>query len=136
MKRWTVEPKLGLQKCFDYTDWSVFKVAAMDLNERTDTVASYISFYEDSSVQTKTFYTYNNNKQWFNTKLQKLRQAKYGAYRSGNRVLYKHAWNTMMRDIGVAERSYSERLKSKFSASNPATYPPSFREQTTGRRIE
>ena len=76
---------------FDWTSWSVFEAAAMDLNKLTDAVTSYICFCEDSCVQTKTFYTYDDNKPWFNTKLQTLRQAKEEANRSEGNALYKQA---------------------------------------------
>ena len=69
VKRWTAESKLGLQACFCCTDWSVFEYAVMDLSKLTDAVTSYISFGEDSSVQTETFCIYNNKKPWCNTKM-------------------------------------------------------------------
>ena len=46
-------------------------------------------------VPTKTFRTYKNNKPWFTAKLRQLRQAKEEAYRSGDRVLYNQARNTL-----------------------------------------
>ena len=95
VRRWTDDAKVELQACFDCTDWRVFEAGASDLHELTDTVTSYISFCEDMCVPTKTFHTYNNNKPWFSGKLRQLRQAKEEAYRSGDRVLYNQARNTL-----------------------------------------
>ena len=78
----TDEARLELKACSDCTDWSVFEAAAIDLDELTDTVTSYISL----CVPTKTFCTYNN-KPWFTAKVRQLRQAKDDAYRSGDRIL-------------------------------------------------
>ncbi|KAI3355659.1 hypothetical protein L3Q82_004248 [Scortum barcoo] len=104
VRRWTNESKLELQACFDCTDWSVFDAATTDLHELTDTVTSYISFCEEMCVPTKTFLTYNN-KPWFSQKLRQLRQAKEEAYRSGDRILYSQARNTLTKEIRVAKRS-------------------------------
>ncbi len=89
VKRWTVEAEQDLQVCFELTDWSVFEAAALDLNELTDTVTSYISFCEDMCVPTRTYLTFNNDKPWFSTKFKQLRLAKEDAYRSGDKALYK-----------------------------------------------
>ncbi len=62
VKRWTNEAKQDLKACFDLTDWSVFEAAANDLDELTETVASYISFCEDMGTPTRTHLTYNNDK--------------------------------------------------------------------------
>ncbi len=89
MKRWTNETEQDLKACFDLTDWSVFEAAANDLDELTETVTSYISFCEDMCIPTRTHLTYNNDKPWFTAKLRQLHQAKEGAYRNGNRVLFR-----------------------------------------------
>ena len=134
VKRWTTESKLELQACFECTDWSVFEAAATDLDELTDTVTSYTSFCEDMCVPTKTFCTYNNNKPWFTAKLRTLRQAKEEAYRSGDRVLYNTARNTLTKEIKVAKRCYTEKLKSSFSANDPASVWRGLQEITNYRR--
>ncbi|XP_061566114.1 uncharacterized protein LOC133420436 [Cololabis saira] len=68
-------------------------------------------------VQTKTFYTHNNNKPWFTPNLWKLRRAMEEAYRSGDRALFKQARNTLEREIRRAKRRYGERLQSRLSAN-------------------
>ena len=64
----------------------------------------------------KTNCTYNNNKPWFTARIRQLHQAKEDAYRSGDRALYKQARNSLTKEIRVAKRSYSEKLKNRFSA--------------------
>ncbi len=140
VRRWTVEAEQDLQARFELTDWSVFEAAATDLDELTDTVTSYISFCEDMCVPTRTYLTFNNEKPWFSTKLKQLRQAKEDAYRSGDKALYKQAKYTLNREIRVAKKNYSGKLKKSFQATtlhqcgkawkpSPATrpHPPALR---------
>ncbi len=116
VKRWTVEAEQYLQACFELTDWSVFEAAATDLDELTDTVTSYISFCEDICVPTRTYLTFNNDKPWFSTQLKQLNQAKEDVYRSGDKALYKQA-KTLNREIRVAKKNYSGKLKNSFQAT-------------------
>ena len=121
VKRWTNEAEQDLQACFDCTDWTVFEAAATDLDELTDTVTSYISFCEDTCIPTRTFLSFTNDKPWFTGKLKQLRHAKEDAYRSGDKILYNQARNKLTKEIRVAKRSYSEKLKNQFSANDPAS---------------
>ncbi len=118
VKRWTNETEWVLQACFYLTDWSVFEAAVNDLDELTETVTSYISFSEDMCIPTRTYLTYNNDKSWFTAKLRQLHQAKEDAYRKGDKVLYKQAKYTLEKDIRVAKRNYSEKLRIQFSSSD------------------
>ncbi len=86
--------------------------AATDLDELTETVTSYISFFEDMCIPTRTYLTYNNDNPWFTAKLSQLRQAKEDARRNGDRVLYKQAKYTLEKEIRVAKRNYSELFSS------------------------
>ncbi|KAL0147455.1 hypothetical protein M9458_057240 [Cirrhinus mrigala] len=106
VKRWTNETERVLQACFELTDWSVFEAAA------------YISFCEDMCIPTRTYLTYNNDNPWFTAKLRQLRQAKEDAYRYGDKVLYKQAKYTLEKEIKVAKRNYSEKLRNKFYFSD------------------
>ncbi len=146
--RWTNEAEQDLKACFDFTDWTVFEAAANDLETGTETVTSYISFCEDMCIPTRTRLTYNNDKPWFTAKLRQLRQAKEDAYRKGNIVLYKQAKYTLEKEIRVAKRNYSGKLRNKLSSSDPAsvcktmkgitiqdTIPQHSGESTTGRRF-
>jgi len=121
VKRWTNEAEQDLKACFDLTDWSDFEAAANDLDELTETVTSYISLCEDMCIPTRTHLTYNNIKPCFTTKLRQLCQAKEDAYRKGNIVLYKQAKYTLEKEIRVAKRNYSGKLRNKLSSSDSAS---------------
>ncbi len=121
VKRWTNEAEPDLKACFDLTDWTVFEAAANNLDELTETVTSYISFCEDMCIPTRTQLTYNNDKPWFTAKLRQLRQAKEDAYRKGDKVLYKQAKYTLEKEIRVAKRNYSGKLRNKLSSSDSAS---------------
>ncbi len=121
VKRWTNEAEQDLKACFDLTDWTVFEAAATELDELTETVTSYISFCEDMCIPTWTHLTYNNDKPWFTAKLRQLRQAKEDAHRKGDKVLYKQAKYTLEKEIRVAKRNYSGKLRNKLSSSDSAS---------------
>ncbi len=72
-------------------------------------------------IPTKTHLTYNNDKPWFTAKLRQLRQAKEDAYRTGDKVLYKQAKYTLEKEIRVAKRNYSGKLRNKLSSSDSAS---------------
>ncbi|XDV52129.1 hypothetical protein PO909_020893 [Leuciscus waleckii] len=126
VKRWTNDTEQVLQACFECTDWSVFEaaasdLAASDLDELTETVTSYISFCEDLCIPTRTYLSFNNDKPWFTPKLRQLRQVKEDAYRSGDRILYNQARNTLTKEIEVAKKSYAKKLENQFSSNDPAS---------------
>ncbi len=114
VKIWTNETERVLQACLSLTDWSVFEAAANDLDELT----SYSSFCEDMCIPTKTYITNINDKPWFTAKLRRLHQIKEDAYRKGDKVLYKQAKYTWEKEIRVARRNYSDKLRIQFSSSN------------------
>src|SRR4029434_8008059 len=49
------------------------------------------------------------------------RQPVGGSSWSGGRILYNQARNTLTKEIRVAKRSYSEKLKIRFSANDPGS---------------
>ncbi len=65
--------------------------------------------------------SYNNDKPWFTAKLRQLRQAKEDAHRNGDRVLYKQGKYTLEKEIRVAKRNYSEKLRIQFSSNDMAS---------------
>ncbi len=81
-------------------------------------------------IPTRTHLTYNNKKPWFTAKLRQLRQAKEDAYRNGNRVLYKQAKYTLEKEIRVAKRNYSDKLRIQFSSSDTASVWKGLKEIT------
>ncbi len=90
-------------------------------------------------IPTRTRLTYNNDKPWFTAKLRQhrqakklrqlrqakklrqLRRAKEDAYRKGDMVLYKQAKYTMDKEIRVAKRNYSGKLRKKKNSSDFAS---------------
>ncbi|KAL0158529.1 hypothetical protein M9458_046605, partial [Cirrhinus mrigala] len=74
--------------------------------------------YHSVPIPTRNYLTYNNDKPWFTAKLRQLRQAKEDAYRYGDKVLYKQAKYTLEKEIKVAKRNYSEKLRNKFYSSD------------------
>ncbi len=120
VKRWTNEAEKDLKACFDLTDCIVFEAAATDLDELTEPVNSYISLCEDLCIPTRTLFSFNNDKPWFTAKL-KQSQAKEDAYRSVVKILYNQARNRLTKEIRVAKKNYSEKLKKDLSANDPAS---------------
>ncbi len=121
LKRWTNKTERVLQACLDLTDWNVFEAAANDLDELTESVTSYISFCEDMCIPTRNHLTYKNYKPWFTAKLRQLCLAKEDAYRKGDKVLCKQAKYTLEKEIRVAKRNYSNKLRIQFSSSGSAS---------------
>ncbi len=72
-------------------------------------------------IPTRTYLTYNNDKPWFTEKLRQLHQAKEDAYRNGDRVFYKQVKCTLEKEIRVAKRNYSGKLRNQISSSDPAS---------------
>ncbi len=54
-------------------------------------------------------------------------KAKEDAYREGNIVLYKQAKYTLEKEIRVAKRNYSGKLRNKFSSSDSASVLKGFK---------
>ncbi len=72
-------------------------------------------------IPTRAHLTYNNDKPWFTAKLRKLHQAKEDAYRTVDKVLYKQTKYTLEKEIRVAKRKYSDKLRILFSSSDSAS---------------
>ncbi len=91
------------------------------MDELTETITSYISLCEDMCIPTRTHLTYNNDKPWVTAKPSQLCQAKEDAYRNGNTFLYKQAKYTLEKELRVAKRNYSDKLRIQFSSSGSAS---------------
>ena len=83
MKHWL------LRGCFECSDWGVFKEAATDIHEYTESVSDYITFCEGLCILTKTIKTYHNNKPWFKTDIKHKLQAKQETYKGNDKDKYK-----------------------------------------------
>ncbi len=62
-----------------------------------------------------------NDKPWFTAQLRQLLQAKEDAYRNGDIVLYKQVKYTLEKEIRLAKRNYSGKLRNKWSFSDSAS---------------
>ncbi len=62
-------------------------------------------------IPTRTRLTYSNDKPRFTANLRQPCQAKEDAYRKGDIVLYKQAKYTLEKEIRVAKRNYSDKLR-------------------------
>ncbi len=105
---------------FDLTDWSVFEAAATDLDELTETVTSYISFCEDVYSYQDSF-NLQQRQTMVHSKTQTALSGKEDAYSMGDKVLYKQAKYTLEKEIRVAKRNYSGKLRIQFSSSDSAS---------------
>ncbi len=72
-------------------------------------------------IPTRTHLIYNNDKPWFTAKLRQLRQAKEDPFRKGDKILCKQTKYTLEKEIGVAKKNYSGKLRNKFSSSDSAS---------------
>ncbi len=94
---------------------------------------AHISFCKDVFIPTRTHLTYNNDKPWYTAKLRQLCPAKENAYRKGGKVLYKQAKYPLEREIRVAKRNYSEKLRIQFSSIDSTSVWKGLKEITTTR---
>ncbi len=81
-------------------------------------------------IPTRTHLIYNNEKPWFTAKLRQLRQAKQDACRKGDKILYKQAKYTLEKEIRVANRNYSDKLRIQLSSSDSASVWQGLKEIT------
>ena len=90
VKQWSVNAMETLRSCFECTDLGVFKEAAANIDEYTETVTDYITFCEGLCIPTKTITIYPNDKPWFNTYIKHKLQAKHDAYKDNDKDKYKY----------------------------------------------
>ena len=85
VKQWSLDAVESLRGCFECTDWGVFKEAAADIHEYTESVSDYITFCEGLCIPTRTIKIYHNNKPWFKTDIKHKLQAKQEAYKGNDK---------------------------------------------------
>ena len=78
-----------IQACLEATDWDTFKTVSSDLDEYTDTVIQYISFYVNSCIPTRTVVSYPNQKPWFNKEIRDKMRSRNEAFKRGDPIVYK-----------------------------------------------
>jgi hypothetical protein len=111
----------------------VFREAAVDIDEYTDTVTSYISFCEQLCVPSKTITIYGNNKPWFRNSIRAKLDAKNEAYKILQSVKSKSTEQTdqdtarqhfnqakyeVEKEIRQAKSEYRLKIEQQFSSHN------------------
>ncbi len=96
----------------------VYDFLLSDKTNRSYCILKIVLALLNLCVPTRTFLTFNNDKPWFSTKLKQLRQAKEDAYRSGDKALYKQVKYTLNREIRVAKKNYTGKLKKQLSSND------------------
>ncbi len=129
VKRWTNEAEQDLKACLTSLI-GLFLKLLQTIWTSSQRLISYISFCEDMCIPTRTHLTCNNDKPWFTAKLRQLCQAKEDAYKKGDKVLYKQAKYTLGKEIRVAKRNYSGKLRIQFSSSDFASVWKGLKEIT------
>ncbi|KAI3375358.1 hypothetical protein L3Q82_021851 [Scortum barcoo] len=92
----------ALQDCFECTDWEVFKEGT-DLDGYTSSVLSYLKFFTDAVLPTKTIKVFPNQKPWLDSTVKPLLKACDAAYRSGDKLDYSIAWKELKKGIKLAK---------------------------------
>ena len=88
----------------------MFKEAATDIHEYTETVSDYITFCEGLCIPTKTITSYPNDKPWFNTYIMHKLQAKQDAYKDNDKDKYKKARYAAEKAVKTGNAKYRDNL--------------------------
>ena len=118
VKQWSVNAMETLRGCFECTDWGVFKEAAADIDEYTETVSDYITFCEGLCIPTKTITIYPNDKPWFNTSIKHKLQVKHDAFKANDKDKYKKARYEAENAIKTGKAKYRDKLEENLSTNN------------------
>lgn len=85
------------------------------LEEATDVVSSYITFYTEMLVPKKTMRVFLNNTPWITKSLKTTLNAKKLAFKSGNKQVSKIIQNGLNKEIKAAKRAYKDRVERLFN---------------------
>ncbi|RXN30279.1 dynein heavy chain [Labeo rohita] len=88
---WSDQSESMLQDCFNHTDWEMFRTAADNINEYTESVCGFIKKCVDDVVPSKTVKVYPNQKPWINRDVRMALAARNSAFVSANTLDYKYA---------------------------------------------
>ena len=91
----------------------VFKEAATDIREYTDTVCDYITFCEGLCIPKKPITSYPNDKPWFNTYIKQKLQAKQDAYKGNDKAKYKKTRYAAEKAVKTGKAKYRDKLEEK-----------------------
>ena len=118
VKQLSVNSMETLRGCFECTEWGVFKEAATDIHEYTETVSDYITFCEGLCIPTKTITSYPNDKPWFNTYIKHKLQAKQDAYKDNDKDKYNKARYAAEKADKTGKAKYRDKLEENLSTNN------------------
>ena len=96
----------------------MFKEAATDIHEYTETVSDYVNFCEGPCIPTKTITSYSNDKPWFNTYIKHKLQAKQDAYKDNDKDKYKNARYAAEKAIKTGKVKYPDKLEEILTTNN------------------
>ena len=117
-KQWSVNAMETLRGCFECTDWAVFKEAATDIHEYTETVSDYITFCVGLCIPTKTTTIYPNDKPWFNTYIKHKLQAKQDACKDNDKDKYKKTRYAAEKAVKTGKAKYRDKLEENLTTNN------------------
>ncbi|XP_061133637.1 uncharacterized protein LOC133153670 [Syngnathus typhle] len=109
----------ALRDCFGTTDWDMFRRAATcddrtDIEEYTDSVASYITKCIDNVTHSKSIVTRANRKPWLTGAVFRLLRARDKAFRAGNEAGLRTARADLSRGIKKSKRACSCKITAHF----------------------
>ena len=116
--QWSVNAMETLLGCFECTYWGVFKEAATDIHEYTETVSDYVNFCEGLCIRTKTITSYPNDKPWFNTYIKHKLQANQDAYKDNDKVKYKKAKYAAKKAAKTGKAKYRDKFEENLTTNN------------------
>ena len=119
VKKWTPKAVASLQGCSECTDWCVFRMAWADFDDYTDTVTSYVSFYEESCIPSKTVtIKMQTTKPWFTQDIKRKLVAKQKVSKSKDKQRNKAAKHDAEKATRRAKAQYQQKLEDQLSQYN------------------
>lgn len=117
---WTIDAIDELKGALESTDWNVFNSSSMD--ERTDTVISYVNYLKDSIIPTWEIEVFPNNPPWMNRRVKEALQRQKEAHLHGDA---KEKWEAKREAkvvIRKAKLEYKGKIEEKFHANDLKQY--------------
>lgn len=111
---WSDVCKERLRDCYDDTNWDIFFDNCVNADKITETITSYIIFYENNVVPTKTVEIYPNNKVWVSHKMKKCLREKRAAFAQGNMVHFKDKRPELRAIIRKSRQQYKDKVEKQF----------------------
>ena len=107
-----------LNACLELTDWDMFiQSCGDDINELTDVVTSYISFYKNINLSKKSIKQYPNNKPWIDATLRKCVVHKHRLFKVSKEE-YSVKQKQLEADITKAKYAYKRKVEELFRTNS------------------